>query len=356
MLVGGFTFGMIVGSLSDMVRRSNPGDSAKSKQLGFVHAFLHERKVPPMLTRKIRGYFAALYSQHGTVSDEMKIMNSLPQDMREELCLHLNYVDNGAKSTKRSMLWKVAFFEQLGHSDMIRISTQLKYQRIQPPEFDEAGRPDPSHYIMKQGEFTNDMFVVLEGMVRIERNNQPLGKLRAHDYFGEMGVLLESRPGYPLPRLRSAYALTPNTFMAILTFEDLLVLRHESPAIDHAVEIFAKRAAAKHPSLHPTLPEIEGHDEDDLLPPPTLAARSSNAALASRGSTRGRGGGDGVRNVRDDGDEPGAAGRVQALLQTLSVRWEAEQKSLNARMKAVETGQVATQELLASIEKKLQAA
>ena len=28
-----------------------------------------------------------------------------------------------------------------------------------------------------------------------------------------MGVLLEERPGYPLRRLRSAYALTPNTFM-----------------------------------------------------------------------------------------------------------------------------------------------
>jgi hypothetical protein len=39
MLVGGFTFGMIVGSLSDMVRRSNPGDSARGKKLGFVHAF-----------------------------------------------------------------------------------------------------------------------------------------------------------------------------------------------------------------------------------------------------------------------------------------------------------------------------
>ena len=155
MLVGGFTFGMIVGSLSDMVRRSNPGDSAKSKALGFVHAFLHERKVPPMLTRKIRGYFSALYSHHGTVQDEMKILNELPQALREELALHLGYIDHGKNSSTRCMLWKVGFCEQLGHADMIRLCTRLKYMRIQPPEFDEQARPDPSHYIMKEGEFTN---------------------------------------------------------------------------------------------------------------------------------------------------------------------------------------------------------
>lgn len=55
--------------------------------------------------------------------------------------------------------------------------------------------------------------------VRIERNEKHLGKLRVGDYFGEMGLLLEQRPGYPLPRLRSAYALTPNTLLALLTFE-----------------------------------------------------------------------------------------------------------------------------------------
>jgi hypothetical protein len=171
--------------------------------------------------------------------------------------------------------------------------------------------------------------------VRIERNEKHLGKLRVGDYFGEMGLLLEQRPGYPLPRLRSAYALTPNTLLALLTFEvhqlppppppptqqpasprpglsrmahlpvsaaasqdgavcvaavllllllttvcvrawqDLMQVRHESPAVDHAIDILARRAALRHPSLHPTLPEIEGHDADDLLPPPTLGSRAT---------------------------------------------------------------------------------
>ena len=48
-----------------------------------------------------------------------------------------------------------------------------------------------SGYIMRQGECTSDMYVIIEGMVKIERNGQPLGKLRTADFFGELGVLCE---------------------------------------------------------------------------------------------------------------------------------------------------------------------
>lgn len=54
MLAGGFTFGMIVGSLADVVQKSDPGSSARVKKLGKVHAFLHERGVPARTTRKVR--------------------------------------------------------------------------------------------------------------------------------------------------------------------------------------------------------------------------------------------------------------------------------------------------------------
>jgi hypothetical protein len=94
----------------------------------------------------------------------------------------------------------------------------------------------------------------------------------------------------------------------MLTFEDLLELREASPAIDHAVEAAARKAARNHPSLHPTVAEvrlmpplyllplvvttsssmnmvagsvshlqIHGHDHDDLLPPPDLSTRSSKS-------------------------------------------------------------------------------
>lgn len=179
------------------------------------------------------------------------------------------------------------------------------------------------------------MFVIVEGMVRIERNREPLGKLRLHDYFGELGVLLESRPGYPLPRLRSAYALTPNTFLALLTFEDLMALRHELPALDHAVEMTAKIAMAKHPSLHPTLPELEEHDPDDLLPPPTLGARASARSMIQGGG---------------DENDAGSIAKVQSVLDSLGAKWASEQATLDKRMHAVEAAQEKTQQLLVQIE------
>lgn len=51
MLVGGFTFGLIVGSLADVVQKSDPGATARVELLGKIHAFLHENhvRVPPSL-------------------------------------------------------------------------------------------------------------------------------------------------------------------------------------------------------------------------------------------------------------------------------------------------------------------
>eukprot|EP01050_Picozoa_sp_SAG11_P031437 SAG11_NODE_9767_length_882_cov_1.106003_1_plen_157_part_00 len=71
MLVGGFTFGLIVGSLADVVQKSDPGATVRVKALGKVHAFLHERGVPSRVTRKIRSYFAAMY-EHKSVFDEVR--------------------------------------------------------------------------------------------------------------------------------------------------------------------------------------------------------------------------------------------------------------------------------------------
>ena len=102
----------------------------------------------------------------------------------------------------------------------------------------------------------SDMFIIVEGTVKLERRGKPLGKLRELDIFGELGVLLEAAPGFPIPRLRSAYALVPNTLVAMLTAHDLQKCRHESPAINHAVEVCAAAAALRHPSLHPTRDQL----------------------------------------------------------------------------------------------------
>ena len=158
-----------------------------------------------------------------------------------------------------------------------------------------------------------------------------------------------------LPRLRSAYALTPNTFLAVLTFDDLLLLRFESLAIDHCVQVFAQRAAAKHPSLHPTVHDLKSHDDDDdLLPQPSLSAREiSGTTVASK---LGRAVAKLGRQNSTGDDQSRATPDGHVLLQTLRAQWEAEHQALDARMRSIEAGQAATQEMLSAIEKKLSVA
>ena len=70
MLIGGFTFGLIVGSLGEMARKSNPGDTFRTKKISQLSAYLSRRDVTPDLLRRIRLYFqvraALTHSRHST--------------------------------------------------------------------------------------------------------------------------------------------------------------------------------------------------------------------------------------------------------------------------------------------------
>ena len=138
MLIGGFTFGLIVGSISEVVHRGDPWEAKRFKTVKLAHAYLHEREVPVKLIKRIRAQLTVSYSQHGTVEQEWDYFAPLPADLREELGFHLGYIHHSSHNPEdsrvsRHLLFKVPFFEGLGHTDLIRISSRLKYIRPQPP-------------------------------------------------------------------------------------------------------------------------------------------------------------------------------------------------------------------------------
>ena len=53
MVVGGFVFGTVVGNLSEVSRRANPGKSMQSKKTGAMRAFLTDRGISGLLSRRI---------------------------------------------------------------------------------------------------------------------------------------------------------------------------------------------------------------------------------------------------------------------------------------------------------------
>jgi CRP-like cAMP-binding protein len=86
-------------------------------------------------------------------------------------------------------------------------------------------------HVDRQGELTNDMFIIIEGTVKIERNKKPLGKLRELDIFGEMGVLLELRPGCaPFCTNRLTHVLLCFVKRRIVCAEDRCARLHRSAA------------------------------------------------------------------------------------------------------------------------------
>ena len=137
MLAGGFIFGLIVGSISEVVHKGDPWEAKRSKTIKLAHAYLHERQVPGGLIRRIRAQLTVSYSQHGTIEQEWDYFAPLPTDLREELGFHLGYIALGShiedSRVSRNLLFKVPFCEGLGHTDLIRISNRLKYIRQQPP-------------------------------------------------------------------------------------------------------------------------------------------------------------------------------------------------------------------------------
>ena len=258
MLTGGFVFGMIVASLSDIVRKSNPGDTMKAELLGGIHAYLHERQCPPGLTRRIRAYFSAHYTTKGTVLDEYDIFVQMPEHFREELALYLNYIDqsNGddpkedGEGTVGSFGLKaichLPFFEGLCNLDVILVCSKLKYERIHQAELDQDGKPD--YYVMQENDReATEMFVVLEGSIRIEQGGHLLGKLGPGGYFGELAVMLPWL-GNRYKRVRSAYSLE-KTMLAVLSSNDMFELRRESPSIDSKVAEYVEAISAHKPSM-----------------------------------------------------------------------------------------------------------
>ena len=105
------------------------------------------------------------YGHKGTVEDEWtSIFSQLPADMREELGFHLGYVDHhhhqrknkkgfdslGGDEQSKFALRKVPFCQNLGHSDIVRLTTSLKYIRQQPPPLNENGKADRAFFFMQQ--------------------------------------------------------------------------------------------------------------------------------------------------------------------------------------------------------------
>ncbi|WP_375771780.1 cyclic nucleotide-binding domain-containing protein [Archangium gephyra] len=102
-----------------------------------------------------------------------------------------------------SILQKVALFEGLTQSQLLRVAA------IARPRGHEAGA-----CLFREGETGRDMYIILEGKVRISQQVPGMGEealaiLEKGQYFGEMSVIED------IPRSADAYAHTSCTLWVI---------------------------------------------------------------------------------------------------------------------------------------------
>ena len=64
MTIVGDRYSLIVGNLSEIIERGDPWNAKKTKATKLIHAYLHERKVPSGLIRRIRAFFTGAHETH----------------------------------------------------------------------------------------------------------------------------------------------------------------------------------------------------------------------------------------------------------------------------------------------------
>jgi len=90
MLIGGFMFGIIVGSLTNIIGTHNPLEVNKKNRLAEVAGWLQIRNVPYHLKQDIYEYYRTMYSMGGeTGIDERELLSELPHSMAEPLIRHM---------------------------------------------------------------------------------------------------------------------------------------------------------------------------------------------------------------------------------------------------------------------------
>eukprot|EP01052_Picozoa_sp_SAG31_P001659 SAG31_NODE_56_length_29726_cov_41.443312_9_plen_999_part_00 len=269
MMIGGLTFGLIVGILSDINQQADLADKFKNKRIGRVMAFLRSNHVKPALVHKIRNYYTRLYSDRSAI--DAAWMLELPEKLRDEVARQLKYIHDPYGNVNY-ILFNVPFFSRLDSLSLIMICMKLKYVRhVKKVEID-AG--DKDNNIITQGDFGSEMYIILPGSAGICRVTtttdrgveRELGHLYEGEFFGESAILVPHGPK-GVKRMRTiapAWDKIQICELVSLSSEAVTELRSVRKPIDTMIRPFMRQAMASKRALNftrsVTLPQLKLSD------------------------------------------------------------------------------------------------
>lgn len=163
MAVGGFLFGMLVGTLSSHITSGNIAEQSYRTKIDTAREFLRMKEVPTKVRRRIMAFLDNLYVQN-TAFDEEEILSQLPEHMQTELVHHMY----------NKITASVPFFEHLDDDTKAAVCVKMKPVSCSAQEV-----------ISSEGEVGSDMYIVVRGQVQAMRDGSLLDVLRPGAVFGE---------------------------------------------------------------------------------------------------------------------------------------------------------------------------
>ena len=252
MIIGGFVFGLIVGSLAELSKRANPTELLRQKSVARVGAMLHTgaaNVITPDLARRVRAYYNNYYARRSGL-DFFGFIVNLPVDLRDEMARQMHWID-GVSATGAEvfgLLHKVPFFTGLDSLSAIHICARMKVC-MATPMIGSSGDDGRTNLIMEEGQPGEDMFIIIGGdghgrTVVLEKDGEVLGKLGPGDFFGELAALMPPSMAEQRVRTRTAYA-EYETQLGVLSHEDIMALQRERHQIAAKLVPYVNTVAAQ---------------------------------------------------------------------------------------------------------------
>lgn len=126
MLIGGFAFGLIVGSLTNIISASNPAETLRKGRLSEIAAWMNMREVPQELREQVYMYYRTLLL-HKVGVEERQLMRELPHCLAEPLMGRLYEKIMGSPEEPLGGLrcWKQLGMDELPHEDQLQVCTRM---------------------------------------------------------------------------------------------------------------------------------------------------------------------------------------------------------------------------------------
>ncbi|XP_077309933.1 cyclic nucleotide-gated channel beta-1 isoform X3 [Lithobates pipiens] len=168
--MGVFAFSVMIGQMRDVVGAATAGQTYYRSCMDSTIKYMNCYKIPRSVQNRVKMWYEYTWQSQGML-DESELMVQLPDKMRLDLAIDVNY----------NIVSKVALFQGCDRQliyDMLKRLRSVVYL--------------PGDYVCKKGEIGREMYIIKAGQVQVlggPEGQTVLVSLKAGSVFGEISLL-----------------------------------------------------------------------------------------------------------------------------------------------------------------------